>query len=524
MKTLWYLKKRQFINRLKRRLKKPLTYVWAVLIAAYAVFMVYAFSVSFEVWGLGSPEGFALILSAFTLLTMPTNLKAYAKHKGLVFLPADIHLVFPAPFSPKSILLYGMIRLLTSSWILILILTIGGIWWFHLSAAQVILYLLGGIAVDSLFEGSLVILAYGNDALPEWVRKAVSGAIYVIFGLAVALAVFLFFTVDHSLGAFGRMLAHPLLQCVPVLGWNIAMIRLILVGPTALNVICTGCYLAVTAAMAAAAVRMPCEGNYYEDALTFADEYQKALKKSKEGRMAVVGQKETYRKARVKYRGTGAEAIYYRQLLEYRKHRFFFFGFNSLLNLGMGAALAVIGVLGILTREEALLCLPLLMAYVVLIFSGYATKWEQELKNVYTFLIPDNAFRKLWYATKIEHIRNLADGCLLVLPCFAFLGLSVWLALELIALYVCLRAANLYARMVCEGILGRLFGQFGMSLAKMVLFFLVVGIGGLFGGVAWAAAGPEAGFLVMIFYGLVLTGGLAAASALLFARMEMLES
>ena len=45
----------------------------------------------------------------------------------------------------------------------------------------------------------------------------------------------------------GRCLICPWLQMIPVIGWQIAAYRLILLGPTVLNVICTVLYLGVVA-------------------------------------------------------------------------------------------------------------------------------------------------------------------------------------------------------------------------------------------------------------------------------------
>jgi flagellar biosynthesis protein FliQ len=523
MNALWYIKKRSLINRMKKRLRKPLTYVYAIVAAAYVALMVYSLNFTFEMWGMDSPEGFALILSVITLISLPLNFRSYAKHKGLIYSPADIHMVFPSPVHPKALLMYGMIKLLYTSWILVFALTIGGIWWFHLTAAQVILYLFYSVLLDSLFEVSLVVLVYGNDRISEKTLRWVGRAIYGVIGLAVLLGLYLFFAVDSSIGVAELLFSHPLFQCLPVLGWNIAAIRLILLGPDTVNIVCSLLYVATTAVMVAAAVRMPCRGEYYEDAMTFSEEYQAALNKAKQGRMAVVGKKEKFRSASVSYQGTGAKAIYYRQLLEYKKKRFFIFGGNSLLCLGIGIGLAVLGAIEEINVQTRPFVLPVVCAYIILIFSGYATKWEQELKNAYTFLIPDRPFRKMWYATLIEHIRNLVDGCLIVLPCCLFLKLSLVEILGGIVVYVCFKAANLYARMVCRGILGKLFGQFGMSVVQMMLFFLIVGIGAFFGVMAGMAGGVMAGYLVLIFYCVLLTFGLSAASSAMFARMEMLE-
>lgn len=523
MRVLWEIKKRTFLNRLKMRLKKPLTYVYGVIVLAYLGLMVWSMGTAFGVWGIDSPAGFAMILSVFALINLPANFRAYAKHKGLIFLPSDVHMLFPAPIRAKSLLLYGMWKNIGASWALCLVVTLGGIWWFHLSVLQVVVYLFFALVLETLFEASLVILVYGNERLNAKSLRRIGGAIYAVLGAAMLLGVYLYFMEDSSFGVVGRFLSHPALQCLPVLGWNIAAIRLIFLGPDTVNVICAVLYGITTLAMVAAAARMPCDGGYYEDAMTFAEDYQAALQKSKEGKVAFVGKKEKFRSARVTYRGTGAKAVYYRQILEYKKKRFFIFGGNSLICLAIGVGLAIFGALGNVSADSVPVLIPAISVYVILIFSGYATKWERELKNAYTFLIPDTPFRKMWEATKIEHIRNLIDGCLIVLPGCLFLPLTLTEILGGILVYACFKAANLYARMICQGILGKLFGQFGMSLVQMLMFLVIVGVGAFFGVTAGSAGGVTVGYLVLVLYCLLLTGGLAAAASTLFRRMEMLE-
>lgn len=523
MRVLWEIKKRSFLNKLKLRLKKPLTYVYGAVILAYLAMMVWSMGVAFEMWGMNSPEGFALILSAITLINLPANFCAYAKHKGLIFLPSDVHLLFPAPIGPKSLLLYGLWKNISTSWILCLLVTLGGIGWFHLNALQVVGYLLFAFVLETVFEGALVILIYGNDRLGKNELRFIGAAIYGVLLAALAFGVYLFFTEDASFGAVGKLLSHPFLQALPVIGWNIAAIRLIFLGPDTVNVVCTILYGITTLLMAAAAVKMPCDGGYYEDAMTFAEDYQAALQKSKEGKLALVGKREKFRRARVTYKGTGAKAIYYRQILEYKKKRFFIFGGNSLLCLGLGIGAAIVGSVAEIDPGGAPFILPAISVYIILIFSGYTTKWERELKNPYTFLIPDAPFRKMWEATKIEHIRNFIDGCLIALPSSFSLPLTPVEILGGILVYVCFKAANLYIRMICQGILGKLFGQFGMSLLQMLIFLVIVGIGAFFGAAAGSLGGVAVGYLVLIFYCLVLTAALSLAASTLFCRMEMLE-
>ena len=127
----------------------------------------------------------------------------------------------------------------------------------------------------------------------------------------------------------------PGLQMIPVFGWQIAIYRLILLGPTVLNVICSILYLAMVAVSVIAAVRMKCDGGYYEEAAKFADDYADLKKRQKNGEMVfgLNGKKRSFRRVREKIAGKGAQAIFYRQLLEYKKERFFIFDKITLISL-----------------------------------------------------------------------------------------------------------------------------------------------------------------------------------------------
>ena len=64
-----------------------------------------------------------------------------------------------------------------------------------------------------------------------------------------------------------------ILQIIPVVGWNIALYLLLLLGPTMLNAICSVLYIGCAVILFAAAFRMKCGGGYYEEAAKFADDY-----------------------------------------------------------------------------------------------------------------------------------------------------------------------------------------------------------------------------------------------------------
>ena len=167
--------------------------------------------------------------------------------------------------------------------------------------------------------------------------------------------------------------------------------------------------------------------------------------------------------------------------------------------------------------------IPGVVAYVVFIFSGYATKWSKELENPYTYLIPDSALKKVWYSTKIEHIRAIVDGIFVTLPGAIAFGIGPVMTVLTILLYVCLMANRLYYGMFADVIIGKNFGNTGKTIVKMILqgiamcIAIIVAIAGYF---AW---GLEAGFFLMILAMGILTFAGAAGASVSFMKMEMLE-
>ena len=532
MKALIYVSVRSFVNRMKMRLRKPLTYVGILFWVGYAVMMWNSFNIIFtEMGNMSGSEGYALLLSFFIVWTIPLNLLAYARKRGLAFKHCDVHFVFSAPVSPKGILIYAQSKTLLTGLLLNLFVSVGGVIWFQVPPLKMLLFFLVTFVVETIFEGCLMLIVFGNEFLGENGTKVLRGGIWACVIAMGALLLSQVFTKPFGFSLIGDTLSHPLLQLIPVIGWNIAFIRLLLVGPDTLNVICSLLYLVGTVAAVLIAWRMRCTGQYFEDAMTFADEYEEALKRNKRGNaMEKASRKKKFKKAQVQYRGTGAKAIFYRQLLEYKKSRFFVLNYNSFIMMGISIIATVATLMGVFSFDEMatggarVFILPGISAYITFIFSATATKWTKELQNPYTFLLPDSALRKMWYSTAMEHIKALIDGAILCVPLGLLMQLPVLQILLCILIYVCLQANRLYVGMVCDGILAPLFGVTMLSLARMLIQGLIMTIGIIGAVIGGIVAGPEVGFVVLIVIALIFATGLALLGSVLFGRMESLEN
>ena len=176
----------------------------------------------------------------------------------------------------------------------------------------------------------------GNERLGKGAVRIFGWVMYGLLACFVAIALFLLYREGFRWDVVFQYLDSPWLCLVPIIGWSLAVMKLIVLGPSAVTVIGTVLYAVSFLLLVAMAARMRCTGQYYEDAEKFADDYQEAQRRNKTGEVAFVGKKKKYKTARVEYRGGGASAIFYRQLLEYKKERFFIFGFVTLVFLAGG--------------------------------------------------------------------------------------------------------------------------------------------------------------------------------------------
>lgn len=519
--AIFYLYRKTFKNRLKKALKKPVTYIYFVFIALYIYMVFGSFPVFFDLIEINNASFLAAILTVIVFILIPSNLISYSKRKGLVFREPDIHFLFSSPISPKILLLYSHLKNVGIMFILYLIVAIGGVLWLDMPVWKMTVYFLFSFVMENALEASMMILCYGNEKLDKKQMFIVQLFMYFLIGVFVAIGIGVYMREGASFRGVANYLHSPVIQMVPVIGWNIAFLHLLFMGPETINVICSILYFISVIVLFVMALRMKCTGDYFEDAIKFAEDYETAKKKGKAGEVAFVGWKKKYGKASVSYKGKYARAIFYRQLLEYKKNRFFIFGFYTLVCLCLGIGLAVLSYNDSFSGYIPFVILGV-MAYLTFIFSGYPGKWGKELKKPYTYLIPDTSLCKLWYATLMEHIRSLIDGCLITLPSGIVLGLPVLHIFLIIVAYVCLQACKLYAEVMVEAFLGNILGNTGKQYARILFEGIVIGMG-ITGAAIGSLISLETGLFVLIGVVAFLTAGMMAIATINFEKMETVD-
>lgn len=522
MKALIYLTKRSFINNMKKAVKKPTTLIALIFGVAYGIFILFSLAGLAVSIRINSVKGLLIILTVISIYLTLGNFMGYSSRKGILFRPAHAHFVFTAPIDPKLVLLNGGWMNYIMSVIIWAIVAVGGMTVFQAEPWRVLLLLVAGLVLDIALEVSIMVFLYTNDHLPEKLMNGIRWFIKV-FLVAFTLLIVLYFRKNGmTVESVFSFIDWKGLQVIPVIGWQIAAYRLILLGPETINVICTCLYVGFVIVAVAATLRMRCEGGYYEEAAKFADDYAELRQKKKTGDqdMSFGGKKRRFRAVKDRITGHGAKAIFYRQLLEYKKEKFFIFSKVTLI------AVAIAFIFSYSMKEAAMesgvndLFLLGIVAYMSLVMSGYLGKWENELKNPYLYLIPDSPLKKLWYATLMEHVKAFADGCIICIPIGIFWKVDAVYIVFCILIYTVLQADRLYTKVLCQSLVGEVFGKTGQDLLRMLIQTFLLGFGAGLAVIVGFFVNAGLIYPVLLGYSLLITVAMGVLASLRFETME----
>ena len=469
MKALIYLLKTTLKNNIKKALRRPITYFWILFVVIYAVIVPLGARSLIEGFNLDTPQGMVILVTVFCFWLLPANIISYSKRKGLIFKKSDTHFMFSAPINPKLILIYAHAKTLGMYMLFSIFILVAGFILFRLSVLNMLLFFVASMIFENILETSIMLLSYGSEKLTEKQRKMIVVLSYGIMISFVLIGFVVYFKQGLSLESVMYFLNCEAIQVVPIVGWYISLMQLIFLGPTLLNIICSILYVLCVVVCLIMAIKISCTGNYFEDAEKFAEDYAELKAKSQEGIATKLGKKEKYKKANVTYQGSGAKAIFYKQLLEYKKTKGFILDKTNLIIIVFGNIWIYASISELEGEPFKVFIMPLIMAYLVFCTSAMNGKWGREVKSPYTFLIPDSPIRKLWYATLMEHFKNLVYGVLFATPCAIMLKVPLIQTLLCILVYMMLQANKLYSLVMMEALVGSTLGRTGKTIFHMFL-------------------------------------------------------
>lgn len=525
MLSLLYKKQREIINAIKKSVKKPATF-WVILVIIFNLGWMYSWFNSL-IRDMNSML-FNRYLSFFSMallviLNFTMGINKIAKQKALLFEIADAHFLFTAPISPKLVLLYSYINTMMEGAILYIIIFIL-LYTMNFTLGTILLVGMSLIILE-ICELSLVIIIYGKHGESRISKYAR----YFVRGVVAFFCIYLLYLYFISNIGFNvtRLMDNPFIFLLPFVGWGISIFYVIFIQPTAITILGSFLLYISVALLAVYAWRLSSQGEFYEEALTFADEYNILKQRYKKGNFVLsTGKKKKLRKTSVIYKGAGAKALLYRQLLEYKKQPFFIFESKSIINLtisAVGAYLVINNPVFVHIRFPLPYIFIMVMVYMSFVSNKYIKKWIKEIAMIYTFLIPDSAFRKLWYATCIEHIRAIMNGILLVVPAGIVCQLSILEMVGCIGVYVVIASTQLYMQVISQTILLSYVGKTIASILAIFFQSIFFFLGYLLILLLSNILSTVIILYVLITFGILVVIGLCAVSSRQFERMEPIE-
>ena len=527
--SLRFLISRSIINSLKNLKKKPLKAIGIILGSIYFIMIPFISKGAVEGLGLNNKTGFIIIATIATIyIKMPSTL-SYFKRKGVTFKKQDINFILATPTSPKQALVYALSKQGYLSAVMKLMIFIAAIFIFKIPVVTAIIYMAVSIIFDNLTSYSLGLIMYASEQITLRQKKIIR---WVVYGILIAFTLIILYQVFSTTLKTGfdvafliETFSNPLVLLIPIFGWQLGWLNLIILGVTPINLVATILYIGTGIMLALYAYKMPCTGEYYEDALSFSENL--AVLESKKGDISMAeafGKKAKYTAYKGELKGLYSRVIFSKQLIERRRVRRFFFSLGDLLYLvgGLGVGLSYYFIDDFIDPDYFFQIMCGVGLYLSVFFNPQPL-WKKEFSNYYIFVMPDSFKNKLLGATLSEHLMSLIRAVLLTLPAGILLRARIQDIFYAIIVQTLLKAMVTYLSIFVEEVIG---SKIGKTLASFVNIFtsLIAIIIPIIGLVLSTFIGNFFAFLIISIYSLVVMFVFLHVTAKSLSNMENFES
>lgn len=433
MRSLVYLLARSAKNSLLELRRKPGKLIMYLLVVALIVGVVlstlFTPSKAENAWDLVWLKG---IFFAFILLFFIIAIRKGLESGDVIFDMNDVNLLFVSPVNSRSILLYGVVRMMKMSFLagfFILFQSATLHTGFGINFGGVLLIFAGFILAVSLLQIISLLIYSLTNGKPKrkLVVRVVAVVVFVpmiVYGLWQVIA-----TNGNLMTSLSLLLNAPITAWTPVVGWATEGTLAFIAGDLSNGLLFYGVMvLAGGLLITYIALSNP---DYYEDVLVASEtafEKTRAVAEGQVNTEAISGR--NIKVARTGIKGLGATTLFHKHLREsFRANRLGLWGLSSLL-LIVGAAL-----LAIIANEEGifLLLLQILMwAQIFLIGTGRGLK---ELYAHYIYLIPESSLAKIIWSNLEIIVKVLVESVLVFGIAGAILGESPFMIAMAIVVY-----------------------------------------------------------------------------------------
>lgn len=414
MSSLLYLVAMSAKNRLLDLRRHPSKLIAYLVVFAMLAGLVFLGSSNTPDQGAIAPlfwvEGILFLLIAlFAGISVQSGLSS----GNTFFEMCDVNLLFVSPLSPRSILLYGIAKLMKTALLASFFLL------FQSSSLAPFGIRFGGIlTIAACFAMVIMVLTIlsllvysrtsGSPARKRVVRVA-AAALFVPLLVAAAMQ---YFKTGDILQTLAFAAQSPLMRFFPLVGWAAAGIGALLAG----NYAVAFGFLAATAGLGVAGGLLIVFGqaDYYEDVLCATETAFEKKRAIAEGNVHAATAQGTARRIKVAKTGLGgqgAAVFLYKHLREsFRENRFGAVGLSTVLMAAGAAVMAAVMPWG---SSGITILSSLLWMQIIMVGTGQGLK---ETYLHYIYLVPESAFSKLVWGNLEKVVKTVLESVLIFLP------------------------------------------------------------------------------------------------------------
>lgn len=520
MKPLFFILRKSFKNYIKDLKHKPAALIGYIIGLVFIILMI-VLSIKTPSGNVrsGSEETFGAIISGVLIFMMYTGIKQGISRGSTFFRFADVNLVFTAPISPKKVLVYGVIKQFTNIlfMMLFLLLQIPNLKnFYNIKSYGVFIILIGAFVLIfsmSVF-GVLIYSITSKSKKRRRVAEKILNGVLIVLGIGFLSVLF---QVKDVKKAVLLILNGEYFYNIPFLGWFKQFFIAALIGVTKEFYVSIG--LIAVFLVIIIIILYKLNTDYYEDVLAATEFKEEFIKVKKQGRAGYTGKTGKLRKAKQTYKGSGAKAIFYRHLLEYKKAGYFFLNRTSLIMFISGIGF------GYFFKHRSIDSILYFSVYMLFLFSNQG-KWVQELSKPYIYLIPASSESKVFYATLADNIKNVIDGLILFTAAGIILKANIVSIVLCALVFMTFGSLFIYADVLSRKLFG---GTHSRNLEFFIKFFVIIVaiLPGFIVSIVFrirysdTLIGEYIQYLILIGYNLVVSCVLLLVGKRIFEKLEM---
>lgn len=462
MNSTVYLITRKFKNSIKETLKKPGRLIFIAIIAFSLIYTAFISRQEPTAFARERTSLYAIITLFYCFVFFMTAKSGFVNGASM-FSMADVNLIFTSPKKESRVLSYGLLSQLGKSIFLGVFILYQYTWLsqsYGVNAGEMIVIALG-YAVTVFLAQMLAMLIYSFTSGSDKRNTVLKVIFYAVVAAFAAYAVFCvsayskeeYFGID-ALSAINL----KVLYFFPVAGFVSLAVNGVLSSQLSAILIGAACCIVFTALYYTTVSFF--NPDYYEDVLKAAEVSFSAITASKEGKAA----ENAPRNVRVGKtgitKGEGSSVIFQKHKIENRRSKFLPIDFLSLLLAGAAIITAYFS-------ED--LTMPLMFTAYSMIFTRAMGRWARELMMPYVYLIPEPAFKKLFYTVKEQILPLVLLGAVTFVPIHFILytGIlsTVLLVVSVVGFGFLLIAVNLFT--------ARILGSSDNKTFEVTAYFLI---------------------------------------------------